>query len=332
MAITIQDVAKRAGVGLGTVSRVINDASHVRPSTRAKVEAAMRDLDYHPNPHASNLKRQNVKVIGFLMSSNHRRPSDPFFSMLMSGMADSASRHRYDLLVAGVAGPIDEIDRLEQFVAGNRVGGVILTDRRIQDARIEWLQRRHYPFVSYGRIDNAADTPWLEVDSALGVEQAVMHLVERGHTRIAFIGLPDDLLVTRDRLDGYRSALRRAGHRVHRDYVITGCWNEADGRAAAEKLLQLPEQPTAIMASSDVIAFGVMRALQMHDLTVGKDIAVVGFDDVPMAAHTNPPLTTIQQPIYDIGVELVDMLVQHLAGKHVQSRCLEPKLIVRQTS
>jgi LacI family transcriptional regulator len=157
-------------------------------------------------------------------------------------------------------------------------------------------------------------------------------LVERGHSRIAFIGLPDDLLVSRDRLGAYRSAMQRYGYKIHTDYVITGCWNEVDGQVSAEKLLQLSERPTAIVASSDVIAFGVLRALNTFNLVPGKDVAVVGFDDVPMAAHSNPPLTTVQQPIYDIGVELVDMLIMFMTGQSVPSRCIEPKLIVRQSA
>jgi LacI family transcriptional regulator len=332
MAITIQDVAIRAGVGLGTASRVINNASHVRPSTREKVEAAMRDIGYHPNPHARNLKRQKVMVIGFLMTSNHRRPSDPFFSMLMSGMADAASKHHYDLLVSGVAKPVDEIERLEQFVSGNRVGGLILIDRRTKDDRIKWLHQHHFPFVSYGRIDEAGNIPYLDMDCRSGVEREAMHLIDRGHTHIAFVGLPDEFTTAQDRLEGYQSTLRRMGLKARKDYVITGCWNEADGQAAAEKLLRLPDRPTAIIASSDVIAFGVMRASQMQNLTVGKDIAVVGFDDVPMAAQSNPPLTTLRQPIYEVGVELVDMLVRHMSGKPVTSHCIEPTLIVRQSS
>ncbi|HEY3290138.1 MAG TPA: LacI family DNA-binding transcriptional regulator [Anaerolineae bacterium] len=332
MAITIQDVAERAGVGLGTVSRVINGARHVRPSTRLKVEAAMHDLNYHPNPHASNLKRQKVKVIGFLMTSNHRRPSDPFFITLMSGITDAASRHRYDLLVAGVSGPTDEIKRLEQFVSGNRVGGLILTDRRLKDARIDWLLRRHVPFVSYGRIDESKNTPYLDLDSRFGVEREMMHLIECGHSRIAFVGLPEEFTTAQDRFDGYRAGLRRIGRNIDKDYIITGCWNENDGLAAAERLLSLPERPTAIVASSDVIAFGIMRSLQLHGLTVGQDVAVVGFDDIPMAAMSNPPLTTLRQPIYDVGVELVDMLIRHIAGQPVMSRNIESTLIVRQSS
>jgi LacI family transcriptional regulator len=126
--------------------------------------------------------------------------------------------------------------------------------------------------------------------------------------------------------------MQRYGYTVRKEYVITGCWTEVDGQVSAEKFLQLSPRPTAIVASSDVIAFGVLRALHQHGLVPGKEMAVIGFDDVPMAAHSNPPLTTVQQPIYDIGLELVDMLTRFMDGQAVPPRCIEPKLIVRQTT
>ncbi|MCL5999857.1 MAG: LacI family transcriptional regulator [Chloroflexi bacterium] len=333
MSVTILDVARRAGVGIGTVSRVLNGGYHVRPATREKVETAIHDLGYHPNTHARNLKRHTVTTVGFFFNSGHRRLSDPFFSTLMAGMNDAASDHSYDLLVASCRQSAAELAALERLTQSNRVSGVILTDTRVDDPRIALLQQLAFPFVVFGRINGHAKAPSVDVDGKCGIEQAMAHLFERGHRRIGFIGLPHELTCAQDRLAGYYAAHTSAGYAIDERYVVPGGVTEAEGVHAASQLLQLPNRPTAIVACSDVIAFGVMQVIQQAGLQVGKDISVVGFDDIPMAAYTHPPLTTVRQPIYDIGVQLVNMLIEHTANRNTNavSRLIEPELVIRES-
>jgi DNA-binding LacI/PurR family transcriptional regulator len=148
--------------------------------------------------------------------------------------------------------------------------------------------------------------------------------------------LPSDLTCAQDRLVGYYEAYAAAGRMVDEQYVIAGGLSESEGRSAATRLLNLHPRPTAIVACSDVMAFGAMQAIQQAGLRVGKDVSLIGFDDVPMAAHTNPPLTTIRQPIYDIGAQLVDMLINHIGNSDssapVLSRLIEPDLILRDST
>lgn len=333
MAVTIRDVAEKAGVGVGTVSRTLNGAAHVRPATRERIEAAMRELDFQPNTHASNLKRTTAMTIGFFFSSAHRRHlSDPFFSTLMSGLADEASGQGYDLLVASAPADAGELEKLERFVSGGRVSGIILTDTRVNDARVELLRRQKVPFVAFGRVKPASAAPCIDVDGKLGIERATHHLFAQGHTAIGLIGLPEDLTCAVDRVDGYRAGYALAHRKVDPNYVVAGGISEADGTRAAEQLFSLPNPPTAIIACSDVLALGALRAIHQRGLRAGRDIALIGFDDIPVAGHTSPPLTTIRQPVYDIATDLVRMLIKHIAGEPVARKVIKPELIVREST
>jgi DNA-binding LacI/PurR family transcriptional regulator len=332
--VTILDVAERAGVGVGTVSRVINGADHVRPATREKIEAAMRELNFHPNAQARNLKRGSVNTLGFFFNSGQRRLSDPFFNTLMAGMADACGDHNYDLLVASCRDPQDELAALEKLIRSNRVAGIIITDTRLRDPRVAMLQRLEFPCVVFGRVGARSGVPFVDVDGKRGVEQAVLHLLERGHHRIGFIGLPSDLTCAQDRLAGYRAAIEAAQLRLNEKLIQAGGLTETAGRHAAQALLSQSSRPTAIIACSDVLAFGVMQAAQDAGVRIGRDLAVVGFDDIPMAAHINPPLTTVRQPIYDIGVQLASLSIEHLRGESDRAiqKLIEPELIIREST
>jgi LacI family transcriptional regulator len=345
MSVTILDVAERAGVGVGTVSRVINGAEHVKPATRAKIEVAMRELGFHPNAQARNLKRGVVSTVGFFFTSGQRRLSDPFFNVLMAGMADAASDRNFDLLVASCRNPADELASLERLIRSNRIGGVIITDTRVHDQRVALLQKHDFPCVAFGRVAARSRVPCIDVDGKHGVERAVRHLFDLGHRRVGFIGLPAHLTCAQDRLAGYRAAFSTAGRDVDEQYIAVGGLSEAEGMAAASRLLSLRARPTAIVACSDVLAFGAMQVIQQSGLRAGKDMALIGFDDIPSAAHTNPPLTTLRQPIYDIGAQLVDILVSQINGVQsgnghskgsrsapVLSRLIEPDLILRDSA
>jgi len=348
MAVTIVDVARHAQVGVGTVSRVINGANHVRPETRLRVEAVMHELGFHPNAHAGNLKRTrgSVRAIGYLFAADQRTLSDPFFSRLVLGMADAARELDYDIHIASCKDPSDELNALERMMRGNRIGGMVLTDTRVEDERITLLQQRGFPFVAFGRTGNMLASqknaphslPYVDVDGCAGVRQAVSHLIAAGHRHIGFIALPMQLMCAQDRLDGYRQALKQARIRLNECYVVPGGLTEAAGEDAAQALLQLPTRPSAIVACSDVMAFGAMRAIQRCGMMVGThgddDVALIGFDDVPMAAHTTPPLTTVRQPIYDIGRDIVTMLVQHLSGGNapLPPKLILPELIIRESA
>jgi LacI family transcriptional regulator, galactose operon repressor len=293
----------------------------------------MRDLDFTPNPHASNLKRQTVSTIGFFFSSTDVRPlSDPFFSALVSGLADAAGVLGFDLLVASCRSADNELVQLERLTSGNRVSGLILTDTRVNDARVKFLRERERPFVAFGRTRPVSAAPWIDVDGKVGIARAVKHLLAQGHTNIGLITLPQYLTCAQDRLAGYRAAYADAQRAINERYIVDGGLTESDGSFAAQKLLALPDPPTAIVACSDVLAFGAMRVIHQRGMRPGQDMALVGFDDIPMAAHSVPPLTTLHQPIYDIASELVHMLIRHINGEKVTPQVIIPELVLRGTT
>jgi LacI family transcriptional regulator len=333
MSVTILDVAKRAGVGVGTVSRVINNTGNVSDDTRQRVETAMLALGYVPNTAARNLKSHTINAIGFFFGTSQRKLSDPFLSTLLAGIADAADEISHDLLVASCPQPADEIYRLERLIRGNRVSGVILTDTRVHDPRVAMLQKRKFPYIAFGRLAGRNDAPFVDVENKRGIEMAVRHLQSLGHRRIAFIGLPEELTCAQDRKAGYIGAMRSMlGSPPPELWLARGGLSESDGERATHQLLSASDAPTAIVCSSDTLAFGALRALRQRGLRTGDDIALIGFDNLPTSAHATPSLSTIHQPIYDIGRELTGMLVRHVRGEQVSPRWITPELIVRDSS
>jgi DNA-binding LacI/PurR family transcriptional regulator len=233
-------------------------------------------------------------------------------------MADQAGMLRHDLLVASCPDPAEELQTLNDMIAGQRVGGMVLTDTRINDPRVGLLVKAGMPFVAFGRLAEGVRAPCVDVDGALGVRKAVQYLEGRGHKRIGFIGLPSELTYAQDRRSGYTG----------RAVEIARGLTEADGRSAAQALLKKYARISAIICCSDTLAFGALQAVQR----TGANVAVIGFDDIPMAAHTHPALTTIHQPIYEIGQQLIETLVRHMNGTAVVSRLIEPELVIRESA
>jgi len=259
--------------------------------------------------------------------------SDPFFMELLSGVGRQAAEYGYDLLLSAQQPGEEELSAYRRMVASSRIDGVVLARVLADDPRIAFLKEAHHPFVAFGR-SNANDYPYIDVDGATGVYHLVGHLIERGHRRIAMILSPRKLAFTTARFEGYQRALNEAGIALVEQYVVESDLTQEGGRTMAQCLLDLPSPPTAIVACNDAMAIGAMQAIRACGLAVGRDVAVAGFDDIPTAAFTDPPLTTVRQPIYDIGRRALDMLIcvirqEPLDEAHV---LLVPELIVRQSS
>jgi LacI family transcriptional regulator len=205
---------------------------------------------------------------------------------------------------------------------------------RQKDARIAYLLKEHFPFVAFGRSDLEASFPYLDVDSKHGLRQIVQHLIDGGHRRIAYISAPMDLMFASHRLAGYKESLAANGIPFDQGLLIEGELTERSGYAAAMQFLSNSSRPSAIVACNDLMALGAISAARKLGLTVGRDVAVTGFDDVPLAAHAHPPLTTVRQPIYEIGRRICRMLIRLLEGEPLEQRqvLLEPELIIRASS
>ena len=194
---TITQVAHQAGVSTATVSYVVNQSVPVSPETRERVLAAIRELDYHPSSIARNLQRRTMHTLGFVLPYRNRPVSDPFILQFLAGVSDEAAQQGFDLLLSVCAPGEGESEVYRRLVRGRRVDGLIVTDTRCHDERIAYLHRHQFPFVTFGRCSqesSAADCPYVDVDGARGVAEAVAHLVACGHRRIAYIGLPAELV------------------------------------------------------------------------------------------------------------------------------------------
>jgi DNA-binding LacI/PurR family transcriptional regulator len=295
---------------------------------------AAEDMGYRPNISARRLQQQRTETLGFVIPTHGPRFSDPFFSELLAGIGNEAAEQEYDLLVSTRAPGADELKTYKRMVMEQRVDGMLVVRTHRKDARIAYLLKESFPFVAFGRSDLEASFPYLDVDSKQGLRQIVQHLIDGGHRRIAYISAPQDLMFASHRLEGYKQALAGNGMRFDQSLVIEGELTERSGYAAAMQFLSANPQPSAIVACNDLMALGAMSAARELGLAVGRDLAVTGFDDVPLAAHAHPPLTTVRQPIYEIGRRICRMLIRLLEGEPLEDRqvLLEPELVIRASS
>lgn len=335
MAVTLKDIADEIGVSVTTVSRGLAGYSDVAEETRERIRRVASDLGYFPNLTARRLQKRQTDTLGFIMPTFGPRFSDPFFSEFIAGIGTGAAEHDYDLLVSTHA-PDSENELLayKRAVRGGWVDGLIVVRTRENDARIKLLCENRFPFVAFGRTNCEVDFPYVDEDGAAGMRSLVQHFIDLGHRRIAFIAPPPGLMFGRYRLLGYSETMAQNGLTIDPGWVVQGDMTQHGGADTVESLLQLAPRPTAIICSNDLMAIGAMNRIQQSGLRVGNDIAVGGFDDIPLAAYVSPPLTTLHQPIYDIGRRTCAMLISTLNGRtpaesHV---LLTPSLVVRASS
>jgi LacI family transcriptional regulator len=332
MKVTLKTISEESGFSITTVSRALAGYNDVNEDTRQRIIAIARRLGYEPNLTARHLRSKQTQTIGMVIPLTSRF-SDPFFMELLSGVGRQSSEYGYDLLLSAQMPGEEELSAYRRMVASSRVDGLVLARVQTDDPRIAYLIEAHHPFVAFGRSDTG-DYPYIDVDGATGVRQLVEHFVSNGHTRIAIILSPCQLAFTSPRYEGYVQGLHEAGLHPDAAHIAEGDLSQASGYTATHAFLKLSAPPTAIIACNDLMAMGAVQAVQEQGLQVGRDIAIAGFDDIPAAAYTTPPLTTVRQPIYDIGRRAVEMLIRVIRNEVLEEPhvLLTPKLIVRASS
>ena len=320
MKVTLKTIADESGFSITTVSRALAGYSDVNEETRQKIVRLAKDLGYVPNLTARQLRGQETRTIG-LITPLTPYYTDPFFMELLSGVGRQAAEHGYDLLLSSTPSDSDEVSAYRRIVAGRQVDGVVVARTRHNDPRITYLKEAEHPFVVFGR-SASENYPFIDVDGEKGMEMLVHHFALYGHKRIAMILSPRQLAFQQNNLT------------LRQEYIVEGNLSQRSGLESANELLALAEPPTAIIACNDTMALGAMTAIQRHGLHVGGDIAVAGFDDIPAAVDAEPPLTTIRQPIYEIGRQMVMMLIESIENpsKDYQHVLIQPKLIIRGSS
>jgi LacI family transcriptional regulator len=333
MPTTIKDIAKKIGKSTTTVSRALNDFSDISTETKELVRRAAEELGYIPNTLAQRLQKQQTDTIGLVIPTSGPRFSDPFFSEFIAGIGNTAGRLGYDLLVSTRAPGDQELESYRHSIRSHRVDGFIIVRTRCEDPRIAYLRKIGFPFASFGRTGGDLDFPYVDEDSEHGMRLVIKYLADLGHKHMGVIAPPADLEFSRYRLHGIRSQVEELGMSHDDLMIVEGDLTQRSGYEWANKLLDRPSPPTAIVACNDLMALGAMSAAQERGLVVGRDLSITGFDNIPMAEHSHPPLTTVNQPIYQIGSMVCEMLIKRIHGetKEVEQVLLTPSLVVRQS-
>jgi DNA-binding LacI/PurR family transcriptional regulator len=325
----IADVAARAGVGVATVSRVLNGRANVRPATRDRVLDAIRTLNYRPSSVARNLSLQRTMVIGALLPWF----TNPSAVQRVRGIVDGLSGSAYDLMVFDIESEDRQRRAFELFDRGDRADGLLVVSTNPPDLEVERINAAGLPCILVDAVH--ASLPSIAVDDVAGGEMATRHLIELGHRRIALIGDPPPEFRfdwSRDRTRGYEQALSRAGIGVRPEYVREGTRLLHVARGIAAELLALPERPTAVFAASDTQAIGAIEAARALGIRIPEELSVIGFDDIEVASYVG--LTTVRQPLFESGRRGAELLLRALSGRQVDVRTelLPLELVVRSTT
>lgn len=321
MAVTLKDIARYTGFSITTISRALAGYSDVSEATRLYIRDTAEKLGYQPNIVARQLQAQRTRTLGMVLPVRDQAVSSDFFSELLRGVSDAASHANYDMLTSAQEyGSDGEMNAYRRLVGGGRVDGIILARARRHDPRIAYLKAANCPFAVSGRGGEGEtnDFPYIDVDNQAGIRQATDHLIALGHRHIGLILPPEEMAYTADRHQGYRNGLAAAALPYRPEVVTYGDLLPSGGYHAARQLLSARPELTAIIACSDLMAFGAIQAARLFGRQVGADLAVTGFDDIPVAQYANPPLTTVHQPIYEIGQQLAANLIALIEGEPVR--------------
>jgi LacI family transcriptional regulator len=321
-----------AGVSRTTVSFVLNDVPGVKISedTRQRVLRAARQLNYYPTAAARSLASGKTRRIGLILGEGQKRLSaDAFLPTFLQGVTASVHQRGY-LLVLQMAEDVPSHEAYARLIREQQVDGVILSGPRSDDPLLPELAEETFPLILHGRL-HRFDFPSVDIDNKAGGYQAVTHLIGLGHHSIGFISnAPLSYSGAQDRFAGYKQALAEHDIPLDNTLIRTAAFLPDSGRAAMEELLSLPQRPTAVFAASDVVALGAMSAIRAAGLQIPRDLAIVGFDDIFLAAHAQPPLTTIRVPAYGLGWTVAEVLITLIEGdEEVASVTLETGLVVR---
>ncbi|MEU0223847.1 LacI family DNA-binding transcriptional regulator [Streptomyces sp. NPDC006284] len=329
---TLEEVAARAGVGRGTVSRVINGSPRVSDATRAAVEAAVAELGYVPNTAARALAANRTDAIALVVPEPETRFfAEPYFSDMLKGVGSELADTEMQLLLI-FAGSDRERQRLAQYLAAHRVDGVLLVSVHADDPLPDLLSQLEIPAVISGPRSAAESLASVDSDNFGGARSAVEHLLARGRRRIAHITGRLDVYGAQRRVDGYREALRDAGHEPDEGLIEAGDFTEEGGRRAMAELLRRRPDVDAVFAASDVTAAGAGQVLREAGRRIPDDVALVGYDDSAIARHMEPPLTSVRQPIEEMGRAMIDLLLTEIADRRpAASRGLDRHQVVLAT-
>ena len=335
---TLKDVAAQAGVSYQTVSKVVNNQASVTPETEARIRQAIEDLSYTPNVSARNLRTQSSNLIGYAWRQTPDGAPHPVLDRFLYSAAQMAEANGYHLLtfLIGEESPHLNSAPYQELYARRQVEGFILADTNNDDARIAYLIEQNIPFACFGQANPEWDYCWVDVNGRSGMTSVVNHLVERGHRRIALVTWPEGSRAGNDREQGYLHGLQTAGITFDPTWLMRGENEVQTGVNALAQLMALPQaqRPTAVACVSDQIAIGALYEAAAAGHQVGRDLAITGYDDAPMSEFLHPPLTSVRQPIPEVGRQVIELLLKQIDDDEIEEKgiLLAPELIVRESS
>lgn len=327
---TIAAIAAQIGVSTPTVSRVLNGRPDVAPSTRERVEQALKENGYLSSRVAKGLKKSSTGIIDLLVPD-----LNAYVTEIVRGVEDALKRTGLRMALSFSQNEFFEEKRWLDTIADRSTEGAILVLARGQSSSLDELRRRNIPFVVVDqRGELGPDVPSVGATNWTGGRIAVEYLLSLGHRRIAMIAGPDSLRCNLDRIAGYRAALEAAALPVDPELIRPGDFLLQGGYTQTSALLALPEPPTAIFAGSDMQAMGVYKALYLRNIHVPDQMSVIGFDDIPLSTIVSPSLTTVRQPLFDMGRMATTMLLRQIAGEPLDSKRVEltTTLITREST
>lgn len=331
---TLEEVAARAGVGRGTASRVINGGEKVSARARQAVEEAIAELGYVPNANARALVTRRTDAVALVIAESEERVfGEPFFAGIIRGIGSALAEAEKQLVLL-LAQASQRRGALDEYLTRQHVDGVLLLSLHDDDELPDRIRSHGLPVVVGGRANESVPSGFVDVDNVQGAELAVAHLVDRGRSRIATIAGPADMVAGASRFRGYVAALGAAGRALDERLVARGDFGQESGAAAMRTLLENDPEVDAVFCANDLMALGALQTLREAGRTVPQDVAVVGFEDAPVALSAHPPLTTVHQSPEQMGREMVALLLETMTDPEQDrpGRMLPTYLVVRDST
>jgi len=328
MRTTIRDVAKAAGVHSSTVSRVINGNPNISQDTAERVFSAIKQLGYTPNALARSLKTKKIQTLGMLIPDI----ANPFFAGLARGVEDTANQYGYNVILCNTDDCLEKEKTYLRLLEERRVEGLILATAKIRDKSVIELEKRRFPYILLSRNIKGLQENSISVDDIAGGYLAAQYLVSLGHRNIGHITGPFNTTAALDRIKGYKKALQHFGVPFNKQYIGEGDFKIKGGYQVMNQFLKLENPPTAIFTANDLLAVGAIEAIRENGYEVPSDFSIVGFDDIRLASYLSPPLTTIRQPMIEMGSLAITKLLERIEHKlSHQNVLIKPELIKRKS-
>ncbi|WP_027965422.1 LacI family DNA-binding transcriptional regulator [Halalkalibacillus halophilus] len=324
----IQEVARKAGVSSATVSRVLNNTTAVSSTTRIKVEKAIEELKYAPSMLGRNLRNSESRLLLVLIHTF----SNPYYTEIINGIEDYSIANGYNILLCETDSNASRETTFLNMVKNKLADGMISMNPTVDLEKLTGLAEKH-PIILCSDYYETMEIPYVAIDNEAAAYKAVKHLIKLGHEKIAFINFDERILYARQRRKGYERALNEFNIPIQDQWIYNSQGLEFhNGVQAMRKFLQLEEKPTAVFAVSDTLAIGALKETNERGLNVPDDMAVVGFDNISFSNMTNPTLTTVSQPMYNMGYKAAEMLIDSIKGQPVESVIMDYELVMREST